>query len=119
MDGTNTVMVLEEKVVNIPRKKAVLPPPQPEVRTAPPTIPPQPQQPQKRSAATELQILAMMMALSRILAPRLAVFLSMVGAFILGIMAVNQPETMRLVAAGLYDILVFIPILIYGVGKKE
>lgn len=119
MAGTNTVTVLEEKVVTMPRKKAVMPPPQPEVRTAPPVMPPPIVQPQRKSEVSELQILALMMTLSRILAPRLAVFLSMAGAFILGVMAVRQPELMRLIAAGLYDVLVFIPILIYGVGKEK
>lgn len=109
MDGKGKVQVLEEKVVTIRSQK------RPELLNPLPPLPPV--QPIPKNQVQDIHIVTMALTLCKALGQRLAVFLSLSGAFILGLMAVKEPDTMRLIAAATYDLMIFIPILIYGVGK--
>lgn len=50
----------------------------------------------------------MLNAMAKVLGARLVLLFSMLGAFSLSLMAVLQPDGMRLLAAALYDIPVFV-----------
>ena len=51
-----------------------------------------------------------MTAIAALLAVRMLLLLSGIGAFILHYLAVQNPDMMKLMTAGAYDLLVFIPL---------
>lgn len=55
--------------------------------------------------------MAAMGAIASALAPRAMVLIGLLGGFTLALLAVLDPTGMKLAAAGIYDILVFMPLL--------
>jgi hypothetical protein len=62
-------------------------------------------------------IRAVLSAVGLILAPKMSLFLSLLGGFVLGVMAVSDPQPMKLVASGIYDLLIFLPVVYMNVTK--
>lgn len=58
------------------------------------------------------QFLASMSAIAALLAVRFILLAGLLGAFLLGMLAVLEPSTNKLIAAGTYDVLVFIPLVV-------
>lgn len=109
------VTVLEEKIVTIPRKKARKG--DHPIIQVPAQIPPLIPEKEKKTIP-DTEILAMMMAVSRILAPRMLVFLSLLAAFVLALLTVMNPETPRIVAFSLYCMGIVWPMsMLYFKGK--
>jgi hypothetical protein len=55
--------------------------------------------------------------MAMILASKMQSFLALVGAFVLAVMVVSSPDTPRIIASGLFDILVFLPLIILQIRQ--
>src|ERR1700753_3140884 len=96
------VTILEEKVVNIPKaKRAKEHPPVIITEAPPPPAPP-------KHPVDDMAVMAMLNAMARVIGARLVLLLALLGAFVLSLMAVLQPDGMRLLAAAAYCLPVFV-----------
>ena len=57
------------------------------------------------------QMTATFSAISMVLAARMLVLLALIGAFTLAMMTVTEPSNNRLIANGIFDVLVFLPLV--------
>lgn len=96
------------------------PPPRPRMRVvserpmAPPQPPapvaaPAPPGPAPNDRAWRAALIASMQAIVLVVAARAVLFLAAVGAFVLAWVALRDPQPLRLGAAGMFDLLVFLP----------
>lgn len=67
---------------------------------------PQPQQ------QGNMQLIAVLRAVAAVLSARFLLLLALAGAFVLALIALENPKTLTLTAAGIYDGLVFLPLVV-------